>query len=183
MVSNKLLTAEDLWEMEDDGCRHELIRGELMSMPPTNDEHSQLLFQLNGLLWSYQRSHPEIRWFTGDPGFILARDPDILLAPDIAAIHVDRLPEGFPRGSFFDIVPDLVIEILSPSDRIGQVNTKIDAYLAAGVRLVWLINPMLRNVTVHAADEHTYILEGDDTLDGGDVLPDFRLPLRELFGE
>jgi Uma2 family endonuclease len=182
MASTKLYTAEDLLEMEDDGCRHELIRGELISMPPTNDEHSELTFKLSGLLWNYQREHPEIRWFTGDPGFVLARNPDVLLGPDLAAVHTDRLPPDFPRRSFFDIVPDLVIEIVSPSERAGQTSAKVDAYLEAGVRLIWLINPMHRSVTVHSPDQHTQILEGDDVLDGGEVLPEFRLQLGELFG-
>jgi Uma2 family endonuclease len=182
VTSKQLLTAEDVWNMDDDGCRHELIRGELLSMPPTNDEHSRLLFQMNGLLWDYQRNHPEIYWFTGDPGFLLAREPDLLLGPDIAAIHSSRLPEGFPRGTFFEIIPDLTVEILSPSERVGQINTKVNAYLDAGVRLIWLVDPVRRNVTIHAPQQHTQILEGDDILDGGDVLPEFRLPLGELFG-
>jgi Uma2 family endonuclease len=182
MATTKLYTAEDLLEMEDDGCRHELIRGELITMPTTNDEHSELTFTLSGLLWNYQRDHPEIRWFAGDPGFMLARDPDNLLGPDLAAVLTDRLPPDFPRRTFFDIVPDLVIEIVSPSERVGQISAKVDAYLNAGVRLIWLINPMRRNVTIHSPDQHTRILEGPDVLDGGEVLPEFRLPLSELFG-
>jgi Uma2 family endonuclease len=181
MATTKLYTAEDLLEMEDDGCRHELIRGELITMPPTNDEHSDLMLHLSALLWNYQNSHPEVRSFAGDPGFMLARDPDILLGPDFATIRTDRLPADFPRRTFFDIVPDLVIEIVSPSERVGQISAKVDAYLNAGVRLIWLINPMCRNVTIHSPDQHTHILEGNDALDGGDVLPEFRLPLGELF--
>ncbi|CAN5549866.1 hypothetical protein BH23CHL2_BH23CHL2_00890 [soil metagenome] len=182
MASTKLYTVEDLLEMEDDGCRHELIRGKLISMPPTNDEHSGLSFRLSGLLWEYHQAHPEIRWFSGDPGFLLSRDPDLLLAPDLAAIHVEQLPAEFPRRLFFDVVPDLVVEILSPSERLGRINDKISAYLNAGVRLIWLVNPANRSITVHSPDQRTRILEGDDVLDGGEVLPEFRLPLPELFG-
>lgn len=181
MASTKLYTVEDLLEMEDDGCRHELMYGELISMPPTNDEHSSLMLHLSALLWTYQNTHPEVRCFAGDPGFFLARDPDTLLGPDLAGVRVDRLPADFPRRTFFDIAPDFVIEILSPSERLGQINDKVNAYLDAGVQMIWLMNPAHRSVTVHSPGQHTRILEGDDVLDGGEVLPEFRLPLTELF--
>jgi len=181
MATTKLYTVEDLLEMDDDGCRHELIRGKLIAMPPTNENHSRLMFRLSGLLFEYQRLHPEIQWFAGDPGYILARDPDLLLGPDLAAVHAERLPEDFPRDTFSDVIPDVVIEIVSPSERVGQISAKVDAYLEAGVRLIWLINPMRRSVTAHSPDQHTQIFEGDDVLDGGEVLPEFRLLLAELF--
>ena len=181
MASTKLYTVEDLLEMEDDGCRHELMYGELISIPPTNDEHSGLAFRLSGLLWVYHQAHPEIRWFSGDPGFLLTRDPDLLLAPDLAAVHAEHLPADFPRRLFFDVVPDLAIEILSPSERLGQITDKVNAYLDVGVQMIWLVNPAHRSVTVHSPDQHTRILEGDDILDGGEVLLEFRLPLADLF--
>ena len=181
MAPTKLYTAEDLLDMEGDSCRHELIRGELITLPPTTDEHSLLVFRLSGLLWNYQTTHPEVRCFAGDPGFVLARDPDILLGPDLAAVHTNRLPPNFPRRTYFDVVPDLVIEIDSPAERVGQINRKVWEYLNAGVKLVWLVDPAERNVTVHAPTRQIEVVGPDDTLDGGDVLPDFRLPLSELF--
>ncbi len=182
MVTSKFLTAEDVWNMDDDGCRHELIRGELISMPPTNDEHGSLMLHLGALLWNYQQSHPEVFSVAGDTGFRLGNDPDILLGPDLATIRTDRLPPDFPRGTYFDIVPDLVIEILSPSERVGQINAKVDVYLEAGVRLIWLIDPAERNVTIYAQNRQMKVIGIDDELDGGEVLPEFRLPLREFFG-
>jgi Uma2 family endonuclease len=183
MVTNKLLTAEDLWEMEDDGCRHELINGELISMPPTNEKHGVFMWRLSGLLFAHYRDYPEFLCFVGDTGILLKREPDIVLAPDISVVRSDRLPPEFPHHRFSNTIPDLAIEIISPLERAGQIGAKVDAYLESGARLIWLVNPMHRSVTVHSPDHHTYILEGEDVLDGGEVLPEFELPLRELFGK
>lgn len=182
MASTKLYTVEDLLEMEDDGCRHEIISGELVSMPPTNEEHGVFVWRMSGLLYAHHQVFPEFVCFTGDTGIHLSQDPDILLAPDLTIVRSDNLSPDSPQRTFSTTVPDLVVEVISPSERLGRINDKISAYLNAGVRLIWLVNPANRSITVHSPDQRTRILEGDDVLDGGDVLPEFRLPLDELFG-
>ena len=89
---------------------------------------------------------------------------------------------GIPRG-FFPGAPDLVIEVLSPSDTHGYVQEKMSRYFAAGARLAWAVNPALRHVLVYRTPEPDRLLRVTDTLDGEDVLPGFRLPLAELFAE
>ncbi len=182
MATTEQFTIEDLLALDDDGCRHELIRGELLSMPPTSDEHGSLMLHLSALLWTYQRSHPEIKCFAGDTGFLLGREPDTLVGPDLAAVRVERLPADFPRRTYVDLAPDFVIEILSPSERPAQLNRKVQQYLDAGVRLIWLVDPARRTITAHSPDQPPSVVEVEAEIDGGDVLPGFRLALADLFG-
>jgi Uma2 family endonuclease len=181
MVTNKLLTAEDVWNMEDDGCRHELIRGELLTMSPAGRPHGKLLTELARRIGNFLAEWPVGEAYTGDTGFILSRDPDVLLAPDLWVIRIERLPENPPEAGFEELTPDLVVEIISPSERPGQINRKVWEYLNAGVRLVWLIDPGERNVTIHAPNRQIEVVGLDGALDGGDVLPEFHLSLSELF--
>ncbi len=182
MVTSKLLTAEDVWNMEDDGCRHELIRGELLTMSPAARPHGRYLAELTRHIGNYLADQPIAEIYAGDTGYILSRDPDLLLAPDLSVIRLENLPDEPPETGFEDLVPDLVAEVLSPSERMGRVNYKIWEYLNSGVQLVWLIDPSQKNVTIHAPNRQMQVIGIDDTLDGGEVLPEFRLPLAELFG-
>ena len=181
MASTKLYTVEDLLEMEDDGCRHELIRGELITKSPAARPHGKLLIELARHVGNYLADRPIGEAYTGDTGYILSRDPDVLLAPDLSVIRLERLPDDPPETGFEDLVPDLVAEVLSPSERMGQVNYTVWEYLGAGVKLVWLVDPSQRNVAIHAPDQLMQVIGIDDTLDGGEVLPEFRLLLMELF--
>lgn len=181
MAATKLYTVEDLLEMEDDGCRHELIRGELITMPPAARPHGKFLTELARHIGNFLAEQAIAEAYTGDTGYILSRDPDVLLAPDLSVIRLENLLENPPEAGFEDLVPDLVAEVLSPSERIGQVNYKVWEYLNAGVQLVWLIDPAQKNVTIHTPNQQMRVIGSDDILDGGEVLPEFRLPLAELF--
>ena len=114
-------------------------------------------------------------------GFILERDPDIVRAPDAAFVASGRIPEtGVPVG-YWPFAPDLAVEVVSPSDRLADVHAKIVDYLAAGTRLVWLVEPETRMVHVYRSTRQVDVLGTDDALDGGDVLPGFRTPVQHLF--
>lgn len=181
MATTTLLTAADLLELPDDGVRHELIHGELTGMNPTGFEH----LDLSGLLIHRLRGFASERGLGivgGEAGFVLAHDPDTVLAPDIVFVRADRLPPREERQGFLDLAPDLAVEILSPSDRAVDVNAKVVIYLEAGVRLVWIVDPRRHTVTAYAADRTARVLVEGDDLDGGEALPGFRLPLTELFG-
>ncbi len=180
MVSTTLLTAADLLEMPDDGVRHELIRGELTGMNPTGFHHLEIGGLLSRRMGTFAEQHG-LGVVGGEAGFVFSRDPDTVLAPDIVFVRADRLPPRDERQGFLALAPDLAVEILSPSDRAIEVNEKVVIYLQAGVRLVWIIDPRRRTVTAYAADRTARVLVEGDDLDGGDVLPAFRLPLTELF--
>jgi len=182
MAGTKTMTADELWELEDDGWRHELIRGELVSMPPTGEEHASLMVVLSIELGGFIRRNGLGRAVSGDPGIFVSRDPDVVLAPDFAFTRRERLASEQPLPGFVTIVPDLVVEILSPSERAGHINAKIQEYIAAGVQLLWLVDPPHRSITVYSADEPPRFLAESDVIDGGDVLPGFEIRVGELFG-
>ncbi len=181
MVSTKLMTAEELEQVPDDDFRYELVRGELIRIAPTSFEH----LQITGLISYYLNAHVIPRGLGvvgGEGGFTLHHHPDTVRAPDVAFVRTERVPTGDAAQHFADLAPDLAVEVRSPSDSMRELIAKADEYLAAGTSLVWLFDPQTKSVVVKTADGAT-TLGLDDTLDGGDVLPDFRLPLRLIFGD
>ena len=181
MVATKFMTAEELLAVPDDGHRYELIEGMVRRMPPAGEEHSEVWAELFWYMKTFAREHKLGAVVGGDAGFLFGRDPDILLVPDVAFTRADRLRPRDQRTDFSPVVPDLVVEVVSPSDRPDEVAKKIAFYLAAGVRLVLELDPRPRTVTVHASGGVPRILRVGDVLDGGDVLPGFKVPVAAIF--
>src|SRR5712692_9286560 len=176
------MTAEGLFSLPDDGWRYELIRGELRRMPPTGIQHGHIASKLNQCLSTYVETHNLGVVCTAEAGFRLARHPDTVRAPDVAFIARERIPaEGVPTG-YWPGAPDLAVEIVSPSDRFDDVIEKVAEYLAAGTRLVWVIQPRTHTVTVYHASGEVRLLRGHEELSGEDVIPGFACPVATLFG-
>ena len=175
------VTADDLRRMPDDGWRYELLRGRLLREPPAGAEHSWLGVTLAARLRDFVHVRELGFVFGADCGFRITTDPDTVRAPDVAFVMADRLPTGPPRG-YVPFAPDLAVEIVSPTDRMSDVTRKVVDYLDAGTRLVWIIDAVNRTAAVHPGRSDVIMLRDSDTLDGGDVLPGFRLPLAELLG-
>ena len=112
---------------------------------------------------------------------VLSRDPLQVRVPDVAFVRTDRVPQGERRREYFEGAPDLAVEIVSPSETFRETQEKALLYLAAGARLVWVVEPEGRTVTVYTPDRRVQILDADGVLDGGDVIPDLALPVRRLF--
>ena len=120
--------------------------------------------------------------FVCTPDLLMRFAPGLLYAPDVSVTRWDRCPGGLlPSEPIADILPNLVVEVLSPSNRPGEMARKLAAYFAGGVELVWVIDPATRSATVHAAADSAVLLAEAGTLDGGAVLPGFALPLAALF--
>lgn len=120
---------------------------------------------------------------TGEAG-LMRLSPGLVRIPDVAFISWERLPERrFPTGSVPDVVPDLAVEVLSEGNTAGEMARKRHEYFAAGVRLVWLVDPRTRTVDVYTTPDQSTLLHEEQTLDGGTVLPGFTLPLQELFAD
>jgi Uma2 family endonuclease len=117
--------------------------------------------------------------FMSGAGFILFADRATVRSPDAAVVLRDRLP-GLPDG-FIPMAPDLPVEVLSPSDRMADALGKVSMYLEAGVRIVWLVDPASRTVTVFRPDAAPKSLAEEDALDGGDVLPGLSIPIASIF--
>lgn len=181
MMTKTLLTAEELYAKPDHGGRTELVKGELIEMSPAGAEHGKLAMRLGRFVGNFVADHDLGEVYAAETGFTIAQNPDTVRAPDVTFVAKERIPmEGEPRG-FWVIAPDLVAEIISPSDRASDVQDKVTDYLTAGVRLVWLVDPQARTVTVYQSLHRIQILLAEETLTGEDVLPGFELPLSQLF--
>jgi Uma2 family endonuclease len=175
------MTAEELLKRPDDGFRYELIRGELIQMSPSGSEHVVIIAELAALIWNHVKAAKLGIVFGAEGGFLIARDPDTVRAPDIAFVRQERVPaDGIPQG-YWPGAPDLAVEVLSPGDRVSEVDAKVRDWLAAGTLLVWVVNPRWRSVTIYRSAHAIRILTEDETLDGEDVIPGFRCPVRDIF--
>jgi Uma2 family endonuclease len=175
----ELMTAEDLMALPDDGSFHELDEGRLVTMPPSAARSSRVCTLLLIKLGAFVLQHGLGMLMGEQGGVVLRRGPDIVRAPDISFVRQDRVVDT-GRG-YFPGAPDLAVEVLSPSDRYSAVSRKVTQYLAAGVRLVWVIDPEERTVTIHRSGNVVTVLPEDGVLDGEDVVPGFRLPLIEIW--
>ena len=183
------LHAEDLpYVMHEEGLC-ELVHGEIIREPPPGEAHGWIAGNVFGPLWWFVREHRLGRVYSTEAGFVLARDPDTVRAPDVAFVSAERLDAEVRRGPYFERAPDLAVEVVSPSNRQRELRAKIRELLAAGSRAVWVIDPSSRTVTVHRPDpapgpvpgRRPEILTETDTVDGGPAVPGFRLPVREIF--
>ncbi len=164
-----------------DHYQYELVRGELRQMSPANSVHGNLEFRLAVALGKYLEQHPLGEGYTGDTGFQLSAEPLTIRSPDLAFIRTERLPTG-SRPAFLPLAPDLVIEIVSPSEQARTIAEKVSDYLTAGTRLLWVVYPEQQQVHEYRAAQAFRIYTIGDTLDGHEVLPGFRFALAALFG-
>lgn len=134
------------------------------------------------LIRQFAKEHKLGRVFEGHTGYRCFPDrPKMVRKPDASFVAESRLPDGkVPRGDF-TIPPDLAVELISPHDRAEEVEEKVQLYLGAGVKLVWIVYPESRSVTVRRMDGTTTVLRHTDTLSGETVLPGFTCVVGELF--
>jgi Uma2 family endonuclease len=177
-TTTKLMTIAEMERLPDDDYRYTLIRGVLHRMPPPMPRHGRTTTTVIVVLGAFVRDH-NLGVVYNESGFALARDPDVLVGPDVAFVRADRVPAD--EDSYPDLAPDLVVEVLSPSNMPALVAEKLAEYDRAGVPLVWIFDPRRRTVRVRAADGSDRVLTEGDELDGGDVLPGFRLAVARFF--
>ena len=175
------VTAEQLLRMPSDGCRYELIAGELSVMSPGGWRHGDVGGWLHALIGNYLVQQRIGKLFFAETGFILGRDPDTVRAPDIAFICNDHIPADLPEDAYWPGAPDLAVEIVSPGDTYREVDEKAKAWLAGGAQLVWVVNPLLRTVSVYRSAGSTVTLTEKDDLTGEDALPGFCCRVEEIF--
>lgn len=182
MATTRTVTAEDLFLMGDEADRQELVQGELRPMSPGGGRHEETGVRLIIRLGSHVLDNNLGEVYGPDTGSLIARDPDTVLSPDVSFISAERLPPPEERVGFLLLPPDLAVEILPPSERPGAVAWKVGMYRAAAVRLIWILDPRTRAVTAIDAAGNVRVYQEDDELDGGDVLPGFRVHVGDLFG-
>ena len=180
MSGAKLMTAEELLRDQPLHKRSELIRGRLVVREPAGGRHGAVASEIAYYLTSHVKAGGLGRVYAAETGFKIASDPDTVRAPDVAFITKERLPETEPTG-YPAYAPDLVVEVLGADDHPGYVLGKVGAWLDAGVRLVWVVDPGKRIARVYRADGGESQLESGDSLNGEDVMPGFALPLEKVW--
>ena len=174
-------TADELLRYSSGSYRYELIGGELKKMAPAGNEHGSLAALLTGFLITHVRTKKLGKVYAAETGFKLSSKPDTVRAPDAAFISQGRLDEVGPVQGYWPGAPDLVAEVVSPNDLYTEVSEKVEEWLKAGCQLVVVVNPRTEQVLVHAPGADVKVLGVDDTLGGGDVVPGWSLPIKELF--
>jgi len=159
--------------------RCELIRGELIMMTPAGFRHGRIACAVAAILREFVQGRQSGVVTGAETGFLLARDPDTVRAPDVAFVGADRIPETEPVG-FFPGAPDLAVEVLSPNDAAGNVLAKVQDWLNADCRAVWVVDPQTRTVTVYRTRREISVLTEAEMLDGSPVLPGFQVRVGDL---
>lgn len=175
-----LVTADELYMLPDDGFRYELVRGEVRRKPPAGSEHGAVVMNLGSPLHWFVRSHDLGVVFGAEAGFKIASDPDTVRAPGLASVRRERIPEGGIPSGFWPGAPDLAVEVVSPGDTYTEVE-KVHDWLNAGTRMVLVLNPRTRSVTIYTSFTTVARLTESDTLTGGEVLPGFTCRVSGLF--
>jgi Uma2 family endonuclease len=176
-----LMTAEELLRLPRGEFRYELINGELKRMSPTGHEHGRITIRLTVPLAQHIRANRLGEVYAAETGFRLTSNPDTVRAPDIAFICQQRVDKVGTTTGYWPGAPDLAVEVLSPDERAPQVTRKVSEWLTAGAREVWVVSPKLRNITVYRALNDVAVFTEQDQLDGGEVVPGFRMDVAEIF--
>jgi Uma2 family endonuclease len=180
VIAKQQYTPDDLLTLPDATC-FELVDGHLVERK-MSALASWVGARLNRFLGNFCDAHPEGDVFQADCSYqCFLETPNKVRRPDGSFIRKDRLPQEQFLHGHIRIAPDLAIEVLSPNDLAYEIDEKVEDYLRAGVRLVWVVNPEARMVEVHRADGTVTKLHEQDELTGEDVLPGFRCRLSELF--
>jgi Uma2 family endonuclease len=175
------MTAEELLSLPDDGFRYELIEGELRQISPAGHNHGRIVMRLAVPLGQHVEENGLGEVYAAETGFTLRTNPDTVRAPDVAFIRQERVDEVGDRTGYWPGAPDLAVEVVSPSDTVGEVEEKVKEWLEAGTSSIWVISPRLRTVTIYRSLTDIAVLTEKDMLDGGELIPGFQYPVAKLF--
>jgi Uma2 family endonuclease len=180
-VAERLLTAEEYGRLPDDGQPTELVRGRIVTLKMPFPRHGEICVQTAYLLRRHLDEKPLGRVVSNDSGVITERDPDTVRGADVAFYSYERVPRGPLPRRYLPVVPELVFEVRSPTDRWSQILAKVVEYLEAGVTLVCVLDEMTETARVYRADQPEHVFTADQELVLPEVLPDFRVPVRRFF--
>ena len=185
-ISTRTVTAEEfaafIERPENSGRWFELDEGEIIELPPPKPPHGFVSINIGAMLWNYCRQRGQGYVFSNDTGVLLERDPDTVRGPDVMLYDDGATADEIVAAeSYLETPPILAIEILSPSNRYSQIVKKVNQYVTAGVRLVWVIDPPAHEATAYRGDAEPEFIAPDGELTGGDVLPGLTIKVAELF--
>jgi Uma2 family endonuclease len=180
-AKNKLLSADDLLRLSSQGVKGELIEGVLHETVSVGKIHARIAGRIITGFNNFVIPRRLGQVGGTDGGVFVERNPDTVREPDVYFVSADRLPLDDDSDGYLEVVPELVVEVVSPSDSEAEVAEKITMWLDLGVSMALQVRPAERAVMVHRPGSPAVTLTGDDALDGRDVLPGFALPLSEIF--
>jgi Uma2 family endonuclease len=175
------MTFEEAALLDPDETPGELDEGRFVPMPNNTWRHGEIAGNVYYLLRAYARQHPGWSVAVGDPGTKLRRNPDTLRGPDVAIVRAERKPEGRGAEGWLDGAPDVAVEVLGDTQKLSELFTKALEYIAAGGKMVWVLEPETARVLVFTPPNQIRLLRSEETLDGGDVLPGFSCRVGEMF--
>ncbi len=181
-TSTALMTAEELLQLPDDDVRHELINGELITMPVPRLPHGRIEARLGVPLTQFVWDHDLGEVYIGDSGFQLTWNPDTVVGPDISFISKVRLAQAGDVKGYWQGPPDLAVEIYTPEYRPGKISERVSRLFNAGTKQVWIVHLKHSKVTVYRSPSDTTTFSGSDYLEAQDLFPGFRISLARIFG-
>lgn len=182
VAQDRLITGEELLQMGDIGpC--ELIDGRIVPLTPTGDEHGRIEGNVFRALDEFARSRHLGKVLVGEVGIFTQRNPDRVRGADVLFISNERYSRRSSASGYLEVAPELVVEILSPSDRALDTMQKLREYFAIGVKVVWVVDPEARRVYVYRSVTDVREFQEADRLPSDDVLPEFDVSVASLFEE
>lgn len=177
------ITAQELAKLANDGNRYELVQGRLRRMSPSGGEHGRIAMRLALELGNHVRANRLGEVFAAETGFLIATDPDTVWAPDVAFVSQSRLDALPSLQGYLPLAPDMLAEVVSPRDTYSEVKEKALAWVAAGVRLVLVVDSQTRTMQAYFAKDRIDELSLADTLDARDIVSGWTLAVASVFGQ
>lgn len=186
------MTTAELLAIPDDGIERWLVEGQLREKRPStarnvpqwrDRRHSRTMVRTAKFLDNWRDGQPDPRGevVCGEAGVRILRDPDTTVGVDVAYVAANLVLQESEETTLIDGVPTLIVEILSPSDTIEEIEAKIELYQKAGVPLIWIVNPYERTVTIHRLDAEPELVNVRQELTAEPFLPGFRVQVAEIF--
>ena len=179
-TTDQVTTAEQLAARPDDGKRYELVEGALRMMSPAGNRHGRIAARLLVRITNHVEQRNLGATYAAETGFLIQRSPDTVRAPDVAYVAGGRLEAFADHAGYLPIAPDLVAEVVSPSDSSSDVEAKVQDWLDAGVQVVLAVDPQNSTVREYRSESQIRVYSGG-FVDLDDVLAGFRLDVAELF--
>ena len=180
-VAEKLLTAEDYAQMPDPGYPTELVRGKVVETGSTGFQHGKIASTIGRLIGNFADDHDLGHVVTNGSGVITGRTPDSVRGPDIAYYGYASIPKGPLTTGYPSVPPDLIFEVLSPSDRWPLFLNKVSEYLSAGVVVVCVVDPRTSTIYLYRVEAPLEVVGAKDEWSVPDILPNLTIPVRQFF--